>query len=548
MKTVIIGGVAGGATAAARLRRLDESAEIVVLERDNYVSYANCGMPYYIGDTIGDADDLLLQTPETLHRRLNLDIRVNSEVQSINRAEKLLTVKNLKDGSEYTETYDTLILAPGASAVRPPIPGADCGKVYYLRSMSDTLNIKDYLDENEPETAVVVGAGVIGLELAENLNRLGIEVTVVEKLDHVVPNLDRDVAQAVHAAMRKKGVNLVLGNGVQSIEETDDGLKIMLDVGELTADIAFMAVGVKPDSRLAADCGLEIGKRGAIVVNERMQTSDPSIYAVGDAVQVKNFVTGEQDWIALAGPANKQGRIAADSICGIDHTYKGTQGSFIMKMFRQTIACTGVNETQAKALGLDYDRAYLWSDNHPTYFPGNEKMNIKVLFEKKTGKLLGAQIVGGEGVDKRCDVLATAIRAGMTGMDLTELELCYAPPYSSPKDPVNMIGYVIENVITGKLKQVFWDEIDKMHEINAQFVDVRTMDDYCDGWIDDAINIPLAQLRSKLDKLDKSRPVFLYCVKGQNSYIAYRCLTQLGYDCYALAGGYHTWEYITDED
>ncbi len=549
MKTIIIGGVAGGASAAARLRRLDENAEIILLEKDEYVSYANCGLPYYIGDTIVDQDSLTLQTPESLRRRLKLDVRTENEAVSINRKAHTVTVKRLDSGETYEESYDKLILAPGSSAIRPRLPGIDNERVFTLRNIPDTLRMKAYIDKYEPERAVIVGGGAIGLEMAENLFRLGIEVTVVEMLDHIIPALDIELAKVAQNYLKDRGINIILSNGVSAIEDQDGSLLVRLQDGELKADFIIMSVGVRPESALAAACGLEVDERGFIIVNDHMQTSDEDIYAVGDAVEAVNFVTGKKGrGVPLAGPANKQGRVAADNIGGIPSVYKGTQASSVVKLFKMTVAMTGLNEKGAKDSGIDYDKTYLWPESHAAYYPDATHMYMKVLFEKKTGRILGAQIVGYEGVDKRCDVLATAIRAGMTGSDLAELELCYAPPYSSAKDPVNMAGFVIQNLVAGRFRQVFWDDVEKLKEdTDLQIVDLRPIDSYMDGFIDGAVSIPLAQLRSRLEKLDKTKPILLYCNMGGNSYTASCALKQLGYNCVSLAGGYQIYEPAVSE-
>ena len=461
MKVVIVGGVAGGASAAARLRRLDESAEIIMFERGEYISFANCGLPYYIGGEITKKSALTLQTPQSFNARFNVDVRVNSEVTSIDPKAKTVTVRS-KDRGEYTESYDKLILSPGAAPIRPPMEGADNARVFTLRNIPDTIKIREYVEEEFPESAVVVGGGYIGVEMAENLKNAGVAVTIVELADHVIAPLDYDMACDVHRYLKEKGVGLILKNGVQAIKEEGGKLKLTLSDGEIETDMVIMAVGVRPDTALAKEAGLELNKRGAIVVNEHMLTSDPDIYAVGDAVEVTDFVTGEKAYIPLAGPANKQGRIAADNICGIPTTYKNTLGSAVLKIFDMTVATTGVNERAAKAAGLDYDKVYTYSNSHASYYPGSTGMSIKTLYEKGTGKILGAQIVGFDGVDKRCDVLATAIRAGMTAKDLTELELCYAPPFGSAKDPVNFVGYVIENTLAGRVKNFFWDDVAKL--------------------------------------------------------------------------------------
>ena len=548
MKVVIVGGVAGGASAAARLRRLDESAEIIMFERGEYISFANCGLPYYIGGEITKKSALTLQTPQSFNARFNVDVRVNSEVTSIDPKAKTVTVRS-KDRGEYTESYDKLILSPGAAPIRPPMEGADNARVFTLRNIPDTIKIREYVEEEFPASAVVVGGGYIGVEMAENLKNAGVAVTIVELADHVIAPLDYDMACDVHRYLKEKGVGLILKNGVQAIKEEGGKLKLTLSDGEIETDMVIMAVGVRPDTALAKDAGLELNKRGAIVVNEHMLTSDPDIYAVGDAVEVTDFVTGEKAYIPLAGPANKQGRIAADNICGIPTTYKNTLGSAVLKIFDMTVATTGVNERAAKAAGLDYDKVYTYSNSHASYYPGSTGMSIKTLYEKGTGKILGAQIVGFDGVDKRCDVLATAIRAGMTAKDLTELELCYAPPFGSAKDPVNFVGYVIENTLAGRVKNFFWDDVAKLpRDGSVTLLDVRTDLERENGqYIEGFIHIPVDELRARAGELDKSKPVYIHCRTGLRSYVACCMLAGMGFDCYNLSGGWRLYECILSE-
>ena len=548
MKVVIVGGVAGGASAAARLRRLDESAEIIMFERGEYISFANCGLPYYIGGEITKKSALTLQTPQSFNARFNVDVRVNSEVTSIDPKAKTVTVRS-KDRGEYTESYYKLILSPGAAPIRPPMEGADNARVFTLRNIPDTIKIREYVEEEFPESAVVVGGGYIGVEMAENLKNAGVAVTIVELADHVIAPLDYDMACDVHRYLKEKGVGLILKNGVQAIKEEGGKLKLTLSDGEIETDMVIMAVGVRPDTALAKDAGLELNKRGAIVVNEHMLTSDPDIYAVGDAVEVTDFVTGEKAYIPLAGPANKQGRIAADNICGIPTTYKNTLGSAVLKIFDMTVATTGVNERAAKAAGLDYDKVYTYSNSHASYYPGSTGMSIKTLYEKGTGKILGAQIVGFDGVDKRCDVLATAIRAGMTAKDLTELELCYAPPFGSAKDPVNFVGYVIENTLAGRVKNFFWDDVAKLpRDGSVTLLDVRTDLERENGqYIEGFIHIPVDELRARAGELDKSKPVYIHCRTGLRSYVACCMLAGMGFDCYNLSGGWRLYESILSE-
>ncbi|MEG1872904.1 MAG: FAD-dependent oxidoreductase, partial [Ruthenibacterium sp.] len=444
MKVVIIGGVAGGATAAARLRRLDEGAEILILERGGFVSYANCGLPYYIGGVIEKKRALTLQTPKSFWERFRVEVRVNSEVTMLHPQDKTVSVKNLADGTEYTESYDKLILSPGAKAMRPDFPGLATvsERVFTLRTVEDTFCIREFIDAQRPARAVVIGGGFIGLEMAENLVHTGIETTLLQRGDQVLPPLDYDMACEVHAYLRDKGVNLRLDETVEGFAASGHGVQTLLAGKEpVTADFVILAIGVAPETHLAKEAGLALGARDAIAVNERMETSVPDLYAVGDAVEIRHFVTGKKALIALAGPANKQGRIAADNICGRESRFTGAQGSSVIKLFDMTVATTGLNEKAAKAAEMPFDKVVTYSADHATYYPGATDMTVKTLFDPVSGKILGAQIVGFSGVDKRIDVLATAIRAGMTGADLEELDLAYAPPYSSAKDPVNMAGF-----------------------------------------------------------------------------------------------------------
>ena len=540
MKVVIVGGVAGGATAAARLRRLDEQAEIVILERSGFVSYANCGLPYYIGGVIEDKRALTLQTPESFRRRFRIDVRVRQEVTAIHPAEKAVTVRRLEDGTEYRETYDKLILSPGAKAIHPEGEGLDDPRVFTLRTVEDTYRIRDYVTEKKPRRAVVVGGGFIGLEMAENLLHAGVETTLLQRSAHVMPPLDADMASSVHAYLRDKGVNLRLNTTYTAVRPSEACLAVELTDGtSVETELLLLAIGVTPDSHLAAQAGLELGAKGSIVVNERMETSQPDIYAVGDAVEVRHFVTGKPALIALAGPANKQGRIAADNICGGNSVFRGSQGSSVLKLFDMTIAATGINEKQAKDAGIAYEKTVTFSASHATYYPGSTDMTIKVLYEKDCGRVLGAQIVGFEGVDKRIDVLATAIRAGMTGGDLAQLDLAYAPPYSSAKDPVNMAGFVWENLHTGAVKQFHWDEVAALpRDGSVTLLDTRTEKEYAGGHIPGAINIPLDSLRERLGELDRAKPVYVNCYSGLRSYLACRILSGNGFACYNLSGGY----------
>ena len=544
MKTIIIGGVAGGATAAARLRRLDEKVEIIILERGEYVSFANCSLPYYVGGVITDREDLTLQTPQSFKSRFNIDVRVLNEAVKINPDTKTVTVKNLRTGETYDETYDNLILSMGAEPIRPNIEGADGSNVFTLRNIPDTLKIKNYIDTAKPRSAVVIGGGYIGVEMAENLAQAGLKVAIVELADHLIAPLDFDMAADVHRYIKSKGIALHLNNGVKEIS----GNTVILQNGEITADIIIMSVGVRPETAIAKDCGIELNPRGSIVVNNKMQTNIPNIYAVGDAVEVEDFITKKPAFIPLAGPANKQGRIAADNIAGYESVYTGTQGSAVLKLFDMTVATTGLNEKSATAAGIDYDKTYTYSASHATYYPGAAQMSIKALWDKKTLKIIGAQIVGFDGVDKRMDVLATAIRFGAKITDLTTLELCYAPPFGSAKDPVNMLGFVAENIVSGKLKQFFWHDVENLPRDGSVFLlDTRTPFEVMQGKIDGFVNIPLDSLRQRINEIPKDKPVYVHCHSGLRSYLACRILIGNGYDCYNLAGGWRLYESVINE-
>lgn len=541
MKTVIIGGVAGGASAAARLRRLDEQAEIIILERGEYISFANCGLPYFIGGAITDKTMLTLQTPEGFRTRFNIDVRVQNEAQAINAETKTIVIKDLCRGTTYEESYDTLILSPGAEPLWPDIEGADSSCVFTLRNIPDTFKIKAFIEERRPKSAVVIGGGYIGVEMAENLTNAGLHVSIVELADHLIAPLDFDMAADVHHYIRSKGINLYLNNGVKAI----NGNTLTLQQGTLTADMIILSIGVRPETQLAKDCGIALNARGSIVVNPHMQTTIEGIYAVGDAVEVRNFITGAPAFIPLAGPANKQGRIAADNICGVPSEYAGTQGSAILKLFEMAVAATGLNEQAAKAAGLNYDKTYIYTGSHAAYYPGAAMMSIKALWDKDTKKLLGAQIVGFDGVDKRMDVLAAAIRFGAEITSLTALELCYAPPFGSAKDPVNMLGFVGENVVTGKLKQFFWHDVESLpRDGSVTLLDVRTETEVRRGRIEGFIHIPLDSLREHLDRIPAGKPVYVHCHSGLRSYLACRILTGHGYDCYNLAGGWRLYESV----
>ncbi len=544
MKTIIIGGVAGGATAAARLRRLDEKAEIIILERGEYVSFANCGLPYYIGGVITDRSNLTLQTPESFKARFNIEVRVLSEAVKINPDTKSVMVRNLRTSEIYEETYDNLILSMGAEPIRPNIEGADSSNIFTLRNIPDTLKIKSYIGAAKPRSAVVIGGGYIGVEMAENLVKAGLKVSVVELADHLIAPLDFDMAADVHRYIKSKGICLYLNNGVKAI----NGNTVVLQNGEITADMIIMSVGVRPETVIAKNCGIKLNQRGSIIVSNKMQTNIPNIYAVGDAAEVEDFITKKPAFIPLAGPANKQGRIAADNIAGFESVYTGTQGSAVLKLFDMTVATTGLNEKTATAVGIDYDKTYTYSASHATYYPGAAQMSIKALWDKKTLKIIGAQIVGFDGVDKRMDVLATSIRFGAKITDLTTLELCYAPPFGSAKDPVNMLGFVAENIVSGKLKQFFWYDVENLPRDGSVFLlDTRTPYEVKNGKIDGFINIPLDSLRQRINEIPKDKPIYVHCHSGLRSYLACRILTGNGYNCYNLAGGWRLYESVINE-
>ncbi len=549
MKVVIVGGVAGGATAAARIRRLDEQAEIVVFERSGYVSYANCGLPYYIGGVIEDPEELTLQTPESFFARFRITMKVRHEVIAIHPDRRTVTVKALETGEEFEESYDKLLLSPGAKPTQPRLPGAGLDNLFTLRTVEDTLRIRAYIDQNHPRSAVLAGGGFISLELAENLRGLGMEVTIVQRPRQLMHPFDPDMAALIHSEARRHGVRLALGHTVEGFEAKDGGVDVLLQDGPpLHADLVVMAIGVTPDTALARAAGLELGLKGSIVVNDRMETSVPDIYAVGDAVQVKHFITGQDALIALAGPANKQGRIAADNICGGDSRYIGSQGSSVLKVFDMTAAVTGLNETSARAAGLAADAVVLSPMSHAGYYPGGRVMTMKVVFERETGRLLGGQIVGYEGVDKRIDVLATAIRAGMTAVELKDLDLAYAPPYSSAKDPVNMAGFMVENLLHGVVKQWRLEELDNVpRDGRAILLDVRTEEEYREGHISGFVNIPVDELRERLGELDRSKPVYAICQSGLRSYIACRILEGSGFTCYNFSGGFRFYDAVMND-
>ncbi|MFP4662244.1 MAG: CoA-disulfide reductase [Halanaerobiales bacterium] len=547
-KTVIVGGVAGGASTAARLRRLDEDAEIVMFEKGDYISFANCGLPYHIGEIIEERSKLLVQTPESMESRFNISVQVKKEVVSIDRNNKEVTVKDLENDKTYKESYDYLVLSPGAEPFKPPIKGVNNDNVFTLRTIPDTDLIKGYVDNKNPAKALVIGGGYIGLEMAHNLAERGIEVSLAEMLDQVLNPVDYEMASMVHNHLRSKGVKLYLGDGVSCIEKKGNATIVTLQSGkQIETDLVIMSIGVRPSTTLAEEAGLEIGTSGGIKVNEYLQTNDENIYAIGDAIEVKDFINGNPAVIPLAGPANKQGRIAAGNIAGRKEKYQSTQGTAIAKVFDMTVATTGNNEKQLKNTGIDYQVSYTDSNNHAGYYPGAKPMFIKIIFTPDKGRLLGAQIVGYEGVDKRIDLFATAVRHELTIFDLQELELAYAPPYGSAKDPVNMAAYAAGNILKGLVEPIYWNEIDRLNE-DVLFLDVREPIEVSFGKIDDSINIPLNSLRDRMNELDKNKEIVVYCAVGLRGYIACRILSENGYENVKnLSGGYKLYSAVQDD-
>jgi len=542
MKLLIVGGVAGGASAAARARRLSEDAEIIVFERGPDVSFANCGLPYYVGGEIAQREKLLVTTPERLRARFKLDVRTRSSVEAIDRAAKTVRVRDLATGREYDETYDKLILAPGAAPLRPPIPGIDLPGIFTLRNLQDVDRIKERVDAGV-RRAVVVGAGFIGLELVENFVRRGVATTVVELQDQVLPPLDKEMTTPILETLRKHGVSVLLEQSAEAFEAATDGLAVRVKSGErLPADLVILGIGVRPENRLAVEAGLEVGPRGGIRVNEQMQTADPDVYAVGDAVEVRDFVSGDATQVPLAGPANRQGRLVADHIFGRPAKFRGTQGTAVVGVFELTAAATGASEKALRRAQRPFRKAYVHPANHAGYYPGAEPMTIKILFHPETGKLLGAQAVGGAGVDKRIDVLAVALQAGMTVFDLEEMELCYAPQYGSAKDPINMAGFVAAGLLRGDHPQIDVEAVSASEESNRPLLlDVRTPQEFAAGNIPGAVNIPVDDLRARLEEVPRDREIAVYCQVGQRGYLATRILRQRGYAASNIGGGYKTY-------
>ena len=541
-RVLIVGGVAGGAACAARLRRLDENAEIFVFERGPDVSFANCGLPYYLGGAIRQREQLLVATPERFRDWLNVEIRIRHEVRKIHRAERTIEVHNVETGARSTERYDALVLSPGASPIRPPWPGIDLPGIFTLRNLEDTDRIQAWIDHRRPARAVVVGGGYIGLEMAENLSRRGIEVVLLELGDQVMPPMDPEMVAPVQAELRRQGVELHLGNGVVGFEPAaDDSITVVTQKSEgFGAALVILCVGVRPSVGLAKDAGLEIGALGGIRVDEQMRSSDPAIWAVGDAVEVRDFVTGQWTLVPLAGPAARQGRVAADAICGRDSKFRGVQGTAVVGVFDLTLAMTGASEKRLQTAGIPFRKSHTHSPHHAGYYPGAEMMTIKLLFALDSGRILGAQAVGKAGVEKRIDVLAMAIQKGATVYDLEEAELCYAPQYGSAKDPVNMAGFVAGNALCGDVDVAHWEEWQERLERGAEsplVLDVRTRAEAAAGAVPGSVNIPLGEIRTRLGELPRDREIWVHCGVGQRSYYATRILRQNGFRVRNLSGG-----------
>ncbi|MBX7244753.1 MAG: FAD-dependent oxidoreductase [Candidatus Sumerlaeaceae bacterium] len=546
-KVLIIGGVAGGASAAARARRLSEDAEIIIVERGPHVSFANCGLPYFVGGEIESRDKLLVQTPESLRARHNLDVRINTEAMKIDREQKRVLLREVKSGREYWESYDALVLSPGAAPLKPPIPGIERKGHFVVRTVPDAETISSWVDSSRTKTAVVVGGGYIGLEMAEQLQRRGLKVSVAEALPQVMAPLDPEMAAWLHEELRKHSVDLFLGDGVAGFEDPAAGESakasvVVLKSGtRLPADLVILGLGVRAETGLARDAGLDLGERGGIRVDAAMRTSDPNIYAVGDAVEVRDAVTGQPAMIPLAGPANRQGRIAADNIFGRKSTYPGTYGTAVIRIFDLTAACTGASEKTLRRAGIAHRAVHLHPGSHAGYYPGAKPIALKLLFSPETRRLLGAQAVGEDGVEKRMDVLATALKAGMTVDDIAELELCYAPPFGSAKDPVNMAGMAAQNILDGLVATIQWDEIATLDPASHVILDVRDDAERALGHIPNSLHIPLNELRSRLHELARDKEIIVHCQSGQRSYFASRILMEHGFSVRNLSGSYRTW-------
>lgn len=547
MKVLIVGGVAGGASAAARLRRLDESAQIILFEKGEFISYANCGLPYYLGGTIKERSRLIVTKPELLRQRFNIDVRTFSEVTQIDREQKKVTVKNHQTGESYFESYDKLLLSPGAEPKKPRLEGLDLEEIFTLRNVADTYKIDDFINTRKPRRVLIVGAGFIGVEMAENLRHRGLDVTVVEFLDQAVASLDFEMAAILHRHLREHDIQLLLGTGVAGFQKTEAIQVVLSNTLTLETDMVILSIGIAPESHLAKEAGLALGIGGSIAVDENYATSDPDIFAVGDAISVRHLVSGNEVLIPLAGPANKQGRTAAECILGLPNKHRReVQGSAILKVFDLTAASTGLTEKQLKGNKIPYLKTYIHPSSHATYYPDSTPISMKLLFNQE-GKILGAQAVGFDGVDKRMDVLATALRLGASVFDLEELELCYAPPYSSAKDPVNMLGFTAANILRGDTKVFYYDEVDGLDRSKITLLDVRAPEEFMLGTLEGAINIPVDILRQNMAKIPKDKPVYLFCQVGLRGYVAGRILSQNGYDVFNLSGGYKTYKQAKEQ-
>ncbi len=548
MKVVIIGGVAGGASAATRIRRLDEEAEIIIYEKSGYVSYANCGLPYYIGDVITDESQLSVQDAAGLLRRFNIIAKVKHEVINIDPERKVVKVKNLTNNKEFEQAYDKLVISTGAKPIKPSIPGVDLPEVFALRNVEDTFAIKEYVNKHNVNSVAIIGGGFIGIELAENLANIGKSITIYEMGAQLLSLLDRDMASFVHATLRDHNVQVKLQTEVSEIIKDNNKLLVKTECEQLPFEMVVLAIGVMPDTALVNNLGINKGIKGSIIVNDKMETEIKDIYAVGDAIQINHYITGQPTLIPLAGPANKQGRIAADNICGLDSHYKGSQGTSIIKLFDKVITATGLNETTAKRLGYHAEGVVLSPKSKAGYYPGSKAMTMKIVFDKNTHDILGAQIFGMDGVDKRIDVIATAIRAKLKATDLPDLELAYAPPFSLPKDPVNLAGFVIENVLTGKVNQVNYQQLITMPKDGSiTFLDVRSEFEYARGYAEGFINLPVDNLRRRINELPKDKKVIVMCQSGLRSYLATRILKQNGFDAYNFVGGYTFYNVINND-
>ncbi len=549
MKVIIVGGVAGGASCAARLRRLDENAEIIIIERGESVSFATCGLPYYLGREIRDYASLNVYTPMAFQERFKVDVRITSEVISIDTHNKTVTVKDLRGSTTYVETYDKLVLSTGAVPYRPSLGVTSSDRVFTLRNAQDAHRIKTCIERKNARSAIIVGGGYNGIALAENLKKIGIGVSIIELSDHIISSLDYDMAADVQRYLKSKGIDLYLNSVIKAVKDGQGAVSVDLGTRYISADMLILSLGVLPDTKFCESAGINCSRRGCIIVNNNMQTNIPDIYAVGDAVACENFVTGAPDYIPLAGPANKQGRIAADNIVGIHSEYRGTQGSSAIKIFDMTVCSTGITEKAASLRKIPYDKTYLYATSHASFYPGANNMSLKILWNKKTRRILGAQIVGFDGVDKRMDVIATALRCGARITDLAHLELCYAPPVGSAKDPVNLLGFMAENIIAGRLKQLFWHDVEKVPRNGSGIlIDVRTETEYKRGHINGAINIPLDRFREFAPRIPDNKPVYIYCHSGHRSYLACSILMGLGHKrTYNLAGGFRLYDAVTSE-